>query len=112
MGKIDGVLRIHRSRIAWDLPVVTTDVAGAKELVADGATGFVVPQKDPKQMAKAVVTLLADPYTLKRMSQAGRSRVEGEFAFPNRLRRVEDLYDQVLGLDSYGDSSSNPAVAF
>ena len=98
--------------MALGIPVVTTDVAGAKELVVDGETGFVVPQKDPKQMAKAVVTLLADPYTLKRMSQAGRSRVESEFAFLNRLRRVEDLYDQVLGLDSYGDSSSNPAVAF
>ena len=98
--------------MALGLPVVTTDVAGAKELVANGETGFVVPQKDPEKIAKAVLAILANKQIRRRMGQAGRCRVESEFSFPLRLKRVEDLYDHVLGLDSYGSSSSNPAVAY
>ena len=98
--------------MALGLPVVTTDVAGAKELVVDGETGFVVPQKDPEKLAKAVLAILANKKIRRRMSQAGRGRVESEFSFPLRLKRVEDLYDHVLGLDSYGSSSSNQAVAY
>ena len=98
--------------MALGLPVVTTDVAGAKELVVNGETGFVVPQKDPEKIAKAVLAVLANKQIRRRMSQAGRCRVESEFSFPLRLKRVEDLYDHVLGLDSFGSSSSNPAVVY
>ena len=38
------------------LPVVTTDVAGTKELVIDGQTGFVVPQGDVASGAMPYLT--------------------------------------------------------
>jgi len=39
----------------YDLPVVTTDVGGLPEVVADGRTGFIVPPEDPPGLAAAVV---------------------------------------------------------
>jgi glycosyltransferase involved in cell wall biosynthesis len=38
----------------YDLPVVTTDVGGLPEVVADGCTGFIVPAEDPEALAAAV----------------------------------------------------------
>lgn len=38
----------------YDLPVVTTDVGGLPEVVADGETGFIVPAADSLALADAV----------------------------------------------------------
>jgi glycosyltransferase involved in cell wall biosynthesis len=82
--------------MAIGLPVVTTDVAGAKELVVNGETGFIVPQQDVQGLARAVLTILGDEQHRSAMAQAGRRRVECEFSFSGRLRRIEDLYEQIL----------------
>jgi glycosyltransferase involved in cell wall biosynthesis len=78
--------------MAMGLPVVTTDVAGAKELVKDGETGYVLPLGDADGLAAALLRIIEDPVLRIRLRQAGRRRIESEFSFSNRLRRVEDLY--------------------
>jgi glycosyltransferase involved in cell wall biosynthesis len=82
--------------MALGLPVVTTDVAGAKELVVDCETGYVVPQQDVEGLANAILSVLGENHRRLCMGQAGRQRVESEFSFSRRLRRVEDLYEQIL----------------
>ena len=84
--------------MAVGLPVVTTDVAGTSELVLNGQTGYVVPQGDVEGMAHAMVSLVADKQLRQRMGQAGRERIEREFSFTHRLRRIEELYARILGL--------------
>jgi glycosyltransferase involved in cell wall biosynthesis len=82
--------------MALGLPVVTTDVAGAKELVVNQGTGFVLPQGDVSGIAHAILTLMENDAVRRRMGQASRERVEQEFSFMSRLRRIEALYEQVL----------------
>jgi glycosyltransferase involved in cell wall biosynthesis len=82
--------------MAMGVPVVTTDVAGAKELVADGRTGFVLPQADAAGIARALMSLAGDDRVRKEMAQAGRERVEREFSFAIRMQRIEDLYERVI----------------
>lgn len=84
--------------MAMGLPVVTTDVAGAKELVLDSQTGFVVPQQDVHGLAHAILKILGDEQRRSVMGRAGRKRVEFEFSFSRRMRRIEDLYEQILCL--------------
>jgi glycosyltransferase involved in cell wall biosynthesis len=82
--------------MAMGLPVVTTDVAGAKELVVDGQTGFVRPQGDVDSLAQALLTIVEDERLRFRMSRVGRERVEQEFSFTQRLHRIEKLYQQLF----------------
>lgn len=82
--------------MAMEMPVVTTDVAGAKELVLDGQTGFVRPQGDVEGLAQALIVLAGNAALRSHMAQAGRGRVEAEFSFTRRLQRIEDLYTRVL----------------
>ncbi|MCA9498452.1 MAG: GT4 family glycosyltransferase PelF [Saprospiraceae bacterium] len=82
--------------MAMGLPVVTTDVAGAKELVVNEKTGIVVPQGNVNELAKAMIRILEDKPTRLQMGQAGRMRIENQFAFSKRLECVEDLYENVL----------------
>jgi glycosyltransferase involved in cell wall biosynthesis len=85
--------------MALGLPVVTTDVAGAKELVVDGKTGYVLPQGDVQGIAHALIELVENEVLRRQMSKAGRERVEREFSFSTRLQRIEALYERVLGLE-------------
>jgi glycosyltransferase involved in cell wall biosynthesis len=88
--------------MAMSVPVVTTDVAGAKELVMDGRTGFVVPQGDVEGIARAVTILADDDCMRKQMGQASRDRIEQEFSFSRRIERIEDLYEQITcNADAY-----------
>ena len=83
--------------MAIGLPVVTTDVAGAKELVINEETGLIRSQGDVEGLAQAMIVLLEEQGVRRRMGEAGRRRVENEFSFIQRLQRIEMLYDRVLG---------------
>lgn len=87
--------------MALGLPVVTTDVAGAKELVVNERTGFVLPQGDVLGLSQAVITLAAQEKLRLCMGRAGRERVEQEFSFTQRLHKVDKLYQQLIELYSY-----------
>jgi glycosyltransferase involved in cell wall biosynthesis len=81
--------------MAMRLPVVTTDVAGAKELVLHGETGFVRPQGDARGLGEALVALATDDALRTRLAEASRRRVEHEFSFDRRLELIESLYERV-----------------
>ena len=83
--------------MAMGLPVVTTDVAGAKELVLRGQTGFVLPQGDVSGLAQAMTILAGNAQLRQAMGLAGRKQVEQEFSFTGRLQRIEDLYGKIVG---------------
>lgn len=55
-------------------PVVAYARGTPAEMVADGATGFLVPPDDPAAAAAAVARLLADPALMARQSAAARAR--------------------------------------
>jgi len=76
-------------------PVITTDVGGPREIVVDGATGYIVPPRAPDRVAEAVVRLLADPIRLKEMGQAARRRVEEHFDIRRTVIEVEKVLEEV-----------------
>ena len=89
--------------MAMGLPVVTTDVAGAKELVLDGQTGYLLPQGDEIGIASALTTLTMNDTLRRQMGRMGRERVQREFSFSTRLRCIEALYEKLLGFPGTPD---------
>ncbi len=76
--------------------VVATAVGGVPDLVQEGVTGMLVPPQDPEALAGAVVELLGDPDRRAAMGEAGRRRQREEFSLDAMVRRVEDLYLELL----------------
>ena len=62
---------------ASGLPVVAPAAGGPLDLVADRATGYLVPPGDPDALTAAVRTLVADPALRARFGEAARRRVAG-----------------------------------
>jgi glycosyltransferase involved in cell wall biosynthesis len=59
--------------------VVTTDVRGCRETVIDGMNGRLVPVKDPKALAIAIIEVLGSPEQLATMGRQSRKRAAGTF---------------------------------
>jgi glycosyltransferase involved in cell wall biosynthesis len=82
--------------MAMGIPVVAVDVGGVKELVSDGNSGYVLPRGDAYGLSQAILALTDNPKLRAEMGQAGRIKVEQEFSFAQRLRRIEDLYERLV----------------
>ncbi|MGE0229526.1 MAG: glycosyltransferase [Dehalococcoidia bacterium] len=70
----EGVPTVILEAMACGIPVVATDVGAVREVVEDGATGFVVPPLDPDATARATLRLLDDPVLRRRMGDLARQR--------------------------------------
>jgi glycosyltransferase involved in cell wall biosynthesis len=79
-------------------PVVTTSVNGCKEIVVDGVTGFLVPQRDPVAWANRVITLLTNPALAEDFGQQGRKRVQAMFSIQKMIGQLEILYSQMADI--------------
>ena len=77
-------------------PVVVTDVGGAREVVVEGETGYLVSSGDDAMMAARLIELLRDPEKARLMGGRGRRVVEEKFSCEAQLARTEELYDQLL----------------
>lgn len=80
-------------------PVVATRGGGVPEIMRDGETGILVPMGDARSMAEAILRLLSDPARAEAMGEAGRRRAVAEFTIDKTARKVEAVYDALLGAD-------------
>lgn len=78
-------------------PVVATDVGGAREVIAEGVSGYLVPAEDADAMAQRIIQLLGSS-DRESFGLAGRKIVEEKFSLKAQLVRTEELYDRQLGL--------------
>lgn len=60
--------------LATGKPVIGSNAGGTPEYIADGETGFVVPAKDSKALAQAIITLVNDEGKRKAMGLKARER--------------------------------------
>jgi glycosyltransferase involved in cell wall biosynthesis len=81
-------------------PVVVTDVGGAREAVADGQSGYLVPAGDDETMAERIIRLLRDAESAREMGERGRRTVEQKFSCEAQLERIERLYDRMLAAEA------------
>jgi glycosyltransferase involved in cell wall biosynthesis len=77
-------------------PVVVTDVGGAREVVVEGVTGYLVQSGDDETMAERIASLLREPEKARAMGQQGKQVVEERFSCAAQLERTEELYDKLL----------------
>jgi glycosyltransferase involved in cell wall biosynthesis len=94
--KAEGFSNSILEYMAAALPVVVTNVGGAREAVTDGETGFIVPTGDDEAMAERIITVLSETERAREMGQRGKLIVEERFSCATQLERTTALYDRLL----------------
>jgi glycosyltransferase involved in cell wall biosynthesis len=91
----EGLPLVVLEAMAHARPVVATPVGGTPEVVVDGATGLLVPPRDPERLAEALRRLVDDRELRGRLGDAGRRRVVERFGVERMNARMLELYDEV-----------------
>lgn len=89
---MEGMGSVLLEAMAMGRPIVATRVGGIPELIEDGVEGLLVPPRDPKALAGAILSLLADPDKRLRMGLAGRRKVAQGFSVEQMVAKTEKVY--------------------
>ena len=81
---------------AYGMPIVSTFHCDIPEVVLDGKSGFLVPEKDTKGLAERLEHLINHPELWEPMGRAGRKHIEEEFNIVKQSVKLEEIYDSLL----------------
>ncbi len=80
---------------ALGVPAIVTDVGGLPEIVRDGETGLVVPPRNARALADAILALAADPARRRAMGTAAVRHVEEVFDYRESARQFAALFGRL-----------------
>ena len=75
---------------------IITDIAGNKGLVVDGECGLVVPSKNPKAIAEAILKLFNDRSLCKKYGQQAEIHISDYFNIKITINKIKELYLSLL----------------
>jgi len=81
--------------MAFSLPVVATAAGGIPEAVEDGVTGRLVPPRDPRALAAALVDVLGDERRRRALGEAGRRRFVERFTVARMVDETLRVLEEV-----------------
>ena len=76
-------------------PVVATAAGGVLDIIEDGVNGLLVPCKDSKAMAQAIIKILSDRDKAEQMGNAARQRILDNFTVEQQVTAVQKVYDSL-----------------
>jgi glycosyltransferase involved in cell wall biosynthesis len=80
--------------LAFEKPIVMSDVGGFGE-VAEAGAGLLVPPGDPAALAARLDELLADPGQRERLGAAAGVAAAGPYSWDLVARQTLDLYEEL-----------------
>jgi len=93
----EGVPRALLEAALAERPIVTTNLAGCRDVVRDGWSGYLVPPREPRILADRILDMLRDRETAKTMAARAATLVRQKFGLTTIVTRYAELYAQVLG---------------
>jgi len=80
---------------AFGKPVVATDVGSLAEPIEEGKTGFVIPPRDERALADAIIKLLKNNGLREEMRRNIKRKVENELSWESIAAKVVQVYESV-----------------
>ncbi len=92
----EGLPTVLIEAAACGRPIVTTDVAGCRDVVQDGVNGFLVPPNNPEELANAIYKLIENPALRIKMGLEGRRIVLEKFTSKLINKKTNQIYQKLL----------------
>lgn len=88
-----GVVLIEAMELG--LPIVASNVGGIPDVVVDGVSGILVPEKDPQALASAYKRLATEPELVKQLLVGSRKRIAECFTWDGIIERQIAVYNKL-----------------
>jgi colanic acid/amylovoran biosynthesis glycosyltransferase len=91
-GDREGIPVVLMETMAMGLPIVSTVHSGIPELVENGVSGFLVPERDVDALAEKLNYLVENPEVWNKMGAAGRAFVEKYYNADKLNDKLVEIY--------------------
>ena len=95
-GNEEGIANALKEAMAMGLPVISTFHAGNTELIQDGVSGYLVPQKNVTALYNKIMYVLKHSHEWSRISRNARETVEKRFEIKKNIKKLEKLFYELL----------------
>ena len=92
----EGLARVLPQSLAMGKPCVSFDIDGAREVVINDRTGYLVEAFDSKGLADRVARLLEDEELRKEFGENGRRHVDPNFRAEKMVADISEVYQMLL----------------
>jgi glycosyltransferase involved in cell wall biosynthesis len=97
-GDRDGIPTVIMESLMHRVPVIATDVSGIPEVIENGVTGLLIPEKNSRAIADAVIEMTRSREAAIKMAEQGRARVLKMFDPEKNHQKVLQIYLNELGV--------------
>lgn len=95
-GDQEGTPVVIMEAMAMGLPILSTLHSGIPELVEDGVSGFLVPERDVDALAEKLRYLIQNSARWEEMGKAGRACVENYYNIDKLNEQLVEIYQRLL----------------
>ena len=92
----EGLPTVLLEAMSCGLPVIATDVRGNRDLISDGENGVIVPPRQPKKLAEAIINLLEDENKMEELSKNARKTIESNYTWESVSNKFLNCYESLL----------------
>ena len=94
-GDKEGIPVVLMEALAVGLPALATDHSGIREIIIDGKTGFLAPERNSDVLAERLQHLLNHPQQWPAMGRVGRKHVEDNYDIKVLNRKLESIFEEL-----------------
>ena len=92
----EGLARVLPQALAMGKPCVSFDIDGAREVVINDYTGYLVEPFDSKGLADGIARLIEDEELRKKFGENGRRHVDPNFRAEKMVADISGVYQMLL----------------
>ncbi len=90
----EGMPNAAMEAMSYGIPVILTNVNGARELIPDEGKGILIPPCDPEAIAQAVIRLKDDPDLRRRLGEEARRHIMANFPVSEMIANIQTYIDE------------------
>ncbi|BBM84814.1 glycosyltransferase [Candidatus Uabimicrobium amorphum] len=94
----EGLPNVVLEAMAMEVPIITTPVDGVVNTVQDREHAIYTPVGDHQQMSQNILNVIKDEQLRHKLQKNARKMVEERFCFMERMRNMEKIYKDLMGV--------------
>jgi glycosyltransferase involved in cell wall biosynthesis len=94
----EGIPRVLLEAAAMELPIITTNSPGCREVVENGVNGFLIPTHNAEALSNAILRLVKSPELCRSFGSISRQKMVQKFDINIISSQIGEVYEEYLSI--------------
>lgn len=94
-GDTEGLGVVFLEALASGTCVIGSNVGGVPDIIKNNKTGLLVKEKDPRELAEAIIKVLSDAKLRDKLARQGQRYIKANFSWDNIAERFDNMIKEI-----------------